>query len=222
MDADRMRECLPAYGRHLEGSDPAEASGRTQAAAGKIVSTVRSAAIAQRRNVIEEGTFRDTVRAAGYVRALHGEGYRIELRVLAVPFEESNLGTYQRYESQRHAGIDAARFVDDDYQEQAYDNLRQTVAQIERLVDRLTVHTRDGQLVHDTQHECERNAVDALDEYRQIRSSAQRSSLAQGWEEVATLAASREAATDWRARIDEHLIAAHLATQADRKVNDHY
>lgn len=92
VDADRLREYLPEHGQRDAEVDPAAVSARTQTAAAQVASIMRTTAIGQRRNVVEEGTFRDPKGAAAYIDALHREDYEVEMRVLAVPFEESRLG----------------------------------------------------------------------------------------------------------------------------------
>lgn len=43
--------------------------------------------------------------------------------------------------------------------------------------------------------------------------------LAQGWDEVATMAARREASADWQERIEQHQARAHFAMQADKSAS---
>jgi len=69
IDADRMREALPYYPA-LARQDPLNASARSQQDAGLCVQELRKLAIEEKRNVMEEGTFRSPDDAERFVRAL--------------------------------------------------------------------------------------------------------------------------------------------------------
>jgi len=148
IDADRMREALPYYPA-LARQDPLNASARSQQDAGMCVQELRKLAIEEKRNVMEEGTFRSPDDAERFVLALKEAGNRVELRILAVPPDQSLLGIYQRYEQQIEGGI-VPRNVKDQYHNDAVAGLMQTIVRIEGLVDRCTVYNREGHVLHDS------------------------------------------------------------------------
>jgi len=148
IDADRLREALPYYPA-LAQQDPLNASARSQHDAGLCVQELRKRAVEEKRNVMEEGTFRSPDNAERFVLALKDAGNRVELRILAVPPDQSLLGIYQRYEQQIAGGI-APRNVKDAYHDAAIAGLKQTIVRVEGLVDRCTVYHREGHVLHDS------------------------------------------------------------------------
>ncbi len=94
VDADRMRE-------RIRVGDSKPTSEQTQADAGRLVAVLRDQAIQGRRNIVEEGTFRDPDSTGKFVQALSERGYKVELFAVATSREESLLGIYQRHELQR-------------------------------------------------------------------------------------------------------------------------
>ncbi len=215
VDADRLRELAPEYGQGREGDDATAAAKQTQWAAQEAVQRVRSRAIKERRNMVEEGTFRDAKLAEQLTRGLHQHGYEVEVNVVAASLEESRLGTFQRYEDQHAAGAAKPRFVDEEYQRNAYAKLRDTVERIEDQADRITVVDRSGRALYDSDRDRDGSALKALDAARETRTSAQRVETARGWDEVAAMAAGRNAPAAWQSRIQAHHDEAHFAVQAD-------
>jgi predicted ABC-type ATPase len=87
VDADRMRERIP-----IGGSRPT--SEQTQPDAARLVTTLRWLAIEGRRNIVEEGTFRNHGVMAETIEKMHRQGYKVELLAVATSREESQLGIY--------------------------------------------------------------------------------------------------------------------------------
>ena len=89
VDADRMRERIPLGTARLPSSE-------TQADAGRLANALRLMAIEARRNIVEEGTFRNPQSVQRFVDRLQEQGYKVEMVVVATSREESLLGIYQR------------------------------------------------------------------------------------------------------------------------------
>ena len=84
VDADRMRERIPLGTARLPSSE-------TQADAGRLANALRLMAIEARRNIVEEGTFRNPQSVQRFVDRLQEQGYKVEMVVVATSREESLL-----------------------------------------------------------------------------------------------------------------------------------
>lgn len=156
VDADRMREQIP-----LGSTKPT--SEQTQADAGRLVAELRSLATLSKRNIIEEGTFRDAEGAEKFIKGRQAQGYKVELLAVATPREESLLGIYQRFEHQHQLGSENPRFVPEKYHDDTMRGFENTLAR-SASVDRVRVIDRAGQVLFDTQvqHNKQDNAIEAL------------------------------------------------------------
>ena len=156
VDADRMREQIP-----LGSTKPT--SEQTQADAGRLVAELRSLATLSKRNIIEEGTFRDAEGADKFIKGRQAQGYKVELLAVATPREESLLGIYQRFEHQHQLGSENPRFVPEKYHDDTMRGFENTLAR-SASIDRVRVIDRAGQVLFDTQaqHNKQANAIEAL------------------------------------------------------------
>lgn len=114
VDADRLRDEIPLP----RGSHPT--SEETQNDARRLVQILRTHAIDQRLNIIEEGTYRDANAVQKFVSDRNADGYKVEMMAVATPREESLLGVYQRYEMQHLIDAPNPRFVPEKYHDEAY------------------------------------------------------------------------------------------------------
>jgi len=212
IDADRLREMLPYYPR-LAQEDPLNASARSQQDASLCVQELRKMAIEEKRNIMEEGTFRSPDDAERFVSALKTAGNRVELRILAVPPEHSLLGIYQRYEEQLEGGI-IPRNVKDAYHNAAFVGLRKTIARVETMVDRCTVHNRDGNVLHDSLED-KGSILPVVEKVQNTISSQQKAVTASEWNWIYARVLNRNETGERRLVIEQHLINAHRTLRAD-------
>jgi predicted ABC-type ATPase len=212
VDADRLRERLPYY-PELAREDPLNAAARSQADAGLCVQELRQLAIAQRRNIIEEGTFRSPEGTEYFVDALKQRGYRVELRVLAVPPEQSRLGIYERYEQQLVGGI-VPRNVPDAYHDEAVAGLNKSIARVAGKVDRVSVHNRAGEVLFDSMKE-KGSPMPAIEQAQQNATPAQTAYAAAEWSWINERASQRNEQGARRDAIERHLVDAHEKLRAD-------
>lgn len=203
VDADRMRERIDT-----KGTKPS--SQETQADAGRLVGELRSYAIADRRNVIEEGTFRDNLAALAFVQARKDDGYRVELVAVATPAAESTLGIYQRHEQQHLSGSHNPRFVPQDYHDKAMQGFERSVALVAPLVDRSRVITRDGAVLYDSASRDNKHpsAVAALRAGQQL-TPERLTPVQNGWEIVRELAQARGADHAYMAAVYDNIRTTH-------------
>jgi len=212
IDADRLREALPYYPL-LAKQDPLNASARSQHDAGMCVQELRKLAVEEKRNVMEEGTFRSPDDAERFVLALKDAGNRVELRILAVPPDQSLLGIYQRYEQQMEGGI-VPRNVKDAYHDGAVAGLRQTIVRVEGLVDRCTVYNREGHVLHDNSRD-KGSCLPAVENAQNTTSHHQKAVNAAEWGWIYARTLSRNETGERVATMERHLVKAHATLRDD-------
>lgn len=210
VDADRMRERIPLGTARLPSSE-------TQADAGRLANALRLMAIEARRNIVEEGTFRNPQSVQRFVDRLQEQGYKVEMVVVATSREESLLGIYQRHERQHQVGNPNPRFVTEDYHDAAMQGFSATVSQLAHQLDRLRIINRGGQLLYDSQRQPRDDATMALQAAREIPAE-RRTMLADGWAAVAAAARERGANPQYLDAIGGHArrVAASAQLQGDR------
>jgi hypothetical protein len=97
---DDLRVYHPAN-EQLMREDDTIAAFYTGPDSGRWVEKAIAYAKEQRFNVIIEGTMRDSNVVAATMKGFRAAGYEIDARVLAVNFQLSEQGIYQRYENQK-------------------------------------------------------------------------------------------------------------------------
>jgi len=139
---DDLRVYHPAHER-LMREDDRIAAFYTGPDSGRWVEKAIAYAKDQHFNVIIEGTMRDSNMVVATMKGFREAGYQIDTRVLAVNFQLSEQGIYQRYENQK-ADRGGGRMTTPEAHQAAYDGLPVTVARIEaeKLADRLTIYRR--------------------------------------------------------------------------------
>ena len=200
VDADRMREQI-----YLGGTKPT--SQETQADAGKLANAVRDVATENKRNILEEGTFRNSEAAAKFIEDRKEKGYNVELIAVATPREESILGIYQRHELQHQAGSNNPRFVPIEYHDEALKGFDRTLATQAGSLDRVRVVERSGNVLFDSQAAQNRHAnpMEALHAGRQI-SDAKLYQLGNSWAKVNAAAEARGAGAEYLQGIQGHAL----------------
>lgn len=184
IDADRMRDRLPLNNQKF----PSEV---TQPDAAKLVGLLRTRTIAERRNFIEEGTFRDKEVAGKAVDTLKDNGYRVEMVAVATHSEQSLLGIYQRYEMQLAKGSEFPRLVPEDYHKIAFDGFTETIKTHADKFDRLRIVNREGNVLFDSAGGNNlKDAFTALTQGREMK-AADLEVLKNGWNKVGEMATER-------------------------------
>jgi hypothetical protein len=213
VDADRMRERIP-----IGTSKPT--SEKTQCDAGRLVASLRELAIQGRRNIVEEGTFRNADAAAKFIQGMQDKGYRVELVAVATSREESLLGIYQRHEQQHAAGADNPRMVPVAYHDEAMRGFDTTVAKNASLVDRVRVVNRAGETLFDStsQYNKQGNALEAMVAGRRLPDS-RAGEIAKAWGVVEDAAKARGADPAYLYDISRH--AVNVQALRDDRCHDH-
>lgn len=187
VSADVAREYLPNYSA-LAATDPANASRLTQDDAGRLAQLIGEEAIARRFNVVIDGTLRDPEAAEGSITQLRGAGYRTELHALAVSDQLSFARSADRYsEALGRGDIEAARWVDRAYHDNAFNGVAQSVRRLEfkGLVDQVTVYNRLGDVIHDAPARAgETPATNAFEAARQQLTGFERRQIAETFDRV--------------------------------------
>jgi hypothetical protein len=166
----------------------------------------------QRFNVIIEGTMRDSNVVAATMNVFRSAGYEIDARALAVNFQLSEQGIYQRYESQK-ASRGEGRMTTSEAHQAAYDGLPITLARIEaeKLADRLTIYRRGAVPIYENElrdgqwlHEPQAAAIVEAERTRPM-TPAEAEAYREGFDKLAALirAPGRNATPDEIARMDQ-------------------
>lgn len=198
VDADRMRERIPL------GADK-PTSEQTQADAGRLVGALRELATANKRNIIEEGTFRQPAGAERFIERMQGQGYQVEMLAVATPREESLLGIYQRFEHQHNAGTENPRFVPEVYHDDAMGGFANTLTTAAHSLDRIRVVDRAGQVLFDSRQQGNRqgSAIEALAEGRKLTDD-KLAAVTKSWSAVEHAAQQRGAPADYLEAVSGH------------------
>lgn len=125
VDADICREVHPQYA-HLARQDPRTAADRTHADAAAWATQLTRDAVQARRNLVIDQTSRDSQALGQLLDQLKANGYRTELRVMAVPYEVSLQRIHSRFETHLQSGA-LARFSSRQSHDHAWQGLADTV-----------------------------------------------------------------------------------------------
>ncbi|MDR0747404.1 MAG: zeta toxin family protein, partial [Helicobacteraceae bacterium] len=186
--------------------DSRPTSAETQKDAGTLANKLRALAIADRQNVVEEGTFRDSETLKERIEALRKLGYTIEILAIATPKEESRLGIFQRYETQHTAKVKNPRFVSVEFHDMAMEGFDKSLQKCQALVDRIRVINRSGEILFDSASPKNRqaSAYEAIAEGRKM-SSQKLAKTALSWQEVKKMAIERNAPQEYLKEIDAQI-----------------
>lgn len=187
VDADIMRTQIPAPDGVVYSSE------QTQKDAGALAIGVRNRAKENRRNIVEEGTFRNAAGISQFIRDRKSEGYGVEMLAVAAAPEESVAGIFKRYEDQYGEGSSQPRFVEEKYHNEAMAGFKDTLSQCEPSFDRVRVTNRAGDILYDSlnrQQNQHATAKDALSAYQEI-SPERLKQVAKAWDEIQIQAGSR-------------------------------
>lgn len=187
VDADIMRAVIPVP----EGV--VYSSAQTQSDAGGLAGAVRQKARENKRNIIEEGTFRNAPGISSFIESGKAAGYAVELLAVATAPEESIAGIFKRYEEQHAGGVSQPRFVDEGYHNEALMGFKNTLAQCENQFDRIRVTNRENEILYDSlnpQQNQHKSAKEALESFQNL-SPERLKEVAKSWDEIQTQAERR-------------------------------
>ena len=213
VDADRLRE-------RIRVGDSKPTSEETQADPGRLVAVLRGHATQGRRNIVEEGTFRNPGGMAKFIQGRHELGYKVELLAVATSREESLLGIYQRYEIQHAAGLSNPRYVSESYHDEAINGFDSTVARTETLLARARVVNRNGEVLYDSavQDNDQANPLDALNAGRKLTDS-NLFAITKAWGSIEAAAQQRNAPSSYLASVNSH--TQRLDGMQKQRIHDH-
>lgn len=198
VDIDELRTSHPGYAALQQGDDR-RAAGRVQDDAGRWGDELLEDARMGRRNIVLDGTLKSPDKAEALCRHFRAQGYRIELRAMATPAEESRLAIYRRYENMKAKGR-PGRWVPADVHDPAFNGVSASMRRLDAggLVDRIEVHGRpDGASTATREIYAgpagTGRAADAFDEERSRRRTAPEQARQQSeWQAVAELVTARD------------------------------
>lgn len=142
IDVDDLRGYHPDYAR-LQREDDMSAANHVQPDAGDWGDELTDNTLANRRNIIIDGTLKTPHKAVELCKKLKMMGYEVDLRAMAVPEEDSKMGIYARYEGARAKGK-PGRWVPEAVHDAAYEGVTRSVDAIETggHADRVSVYRR--------------------------------------------------------------------------------
>ncbi len=130
IDVDNLRENHPSYRSwqrdHATEKIAADLSHADASAWGK---SLFSSAIANRRNIMIDGTLGNPQNTEKQINMLKDAGYEVKVRALAVQPEVSHLGVLKRFEEGAQTG--APRWVPREVEASAYEGLPKTLQLVE-------------------------------------------------------------------------------------------
>lgn len=155
IDPDEIRPALPYMDTFLAkgGSDIPEFANKD---AGDIAYKVLQGLKGEQRNVLVDGTLRNTPRAQSMALDLKTTGFNVEFHGMAVYPDLSHARTYLRREQEiRRSSTGFGRAVDDDFHDTAVAGYTDTVKAFfdQKNVDRMVLYDRAGEVVTDVKLE---------------------------------------------------------------------
>lgn len=144
IDTDHLREYHPRY-RELAETDYTTAATKVQKDAARLTEDIRRTAIAEKRNIIVDGTLNNADRAERLLQKLKDNGYEIDVRAMAVHEPVSQRGVAARLEKGLANPDIIPRNVEPHIQADAFLGMPQAIERIEQigLADRIRVYGRD-------------------------------------------------------------------------------
>lgn len=148
VDADKLRPFHKDYFDLLRKDDKTAAN-LTHPDAGKWAGQLLVDAVAGRRNLIIDQTSKDPEAFQNLSKQLRDQGYRIELRAMAVSEQISQHRIRARYEEQKFV-MGFGRYSTKDNHDAAFRGVAETVGRVEKdkLVDSLKLYNLNHQLVY--------------------------------------------------------------------------
>jgi type VI secretion system secreted protein VgrG len=169
VDPDDCRALHPKYVQWAKENDKTAAA-RTHTDASRVADDLRDDAIAQRKNLVIDGTLKNPEKAAQLVADLKSKGYRVEVQTLAVDSQTSWKSVQDRYQQQK-AQQGFGRWVPGAVHDAAVKGMPTSVMAIEKqgLADSLKVVSRDGSTLHDSVPSSPKTPQQLNNDIRQIQ-----------------------------------------------------
>lgn len=151
VDADKIRNLHPHY-RYLAKTNDREAANLTHADAGAWSSKLVKDAQSLNKNLIIDQTSRDASALERLASTLKGNGYRVELHVMAVNPRISEQRIHYRYEIAKARG-DTARFSTKENHDVAVLGVGETVKAMEqmRALDKVALYDKDVHRIYENE-----------------------------------------------------------------------
>jgi Zeta toxin. len=221
IDPDEIRPVLPYMNQFIQqGGSKIPDIANTDA--GTVAWLMQKQAVKEHRNLLVDGTLRNTAQAVSTAKDLHDAGYRVEFHGMAVHPDLSHARTYLRREAEiADSDTGFGRAVDDSFHHKAVAGYTATVKAFYegQSVDRMVLYDHAGAIATDvslkdgqwkvegrSKMTATKNPVDVL---RKAHASADAVTLyatAVAWGEAAKLASSRKPAA-----ADADVLAQHQA-----------
>lgn len=149
INGDELRYYHPRY-RDIQKADERHFAELTDPHARRWTKQLFDSAIETHRNIVFEGTMRETGPIAETMQRLKAVGYYVTARVIAVNDHDSMAGIHRRYEEQK-AAKGFGRWSNVQAHNDAYEGMPMTVEHIEqnRLANRLQVYNRWGEVLYE-------------------------------------------------------------------------
>lgn len=147
---DDLRAFHPEYAPLLASNDKSAAF-YTDRDTGLWVEQAIKLTAVHRLNVVVEGTMRNSDKVLDTMQLFRSQGFDIDARILAVPYELSEQGILQRYEAQKLArGF--GRMTTIDAHRAAYDGVPKSADAIEmgKAADRIALYGRGAELLYES------------------------------------------------------------------------
>ncbi len=149
IDPDDLRDYHPRI-HEFRTTNPYTWSGRTQADAGQWADELRDAAVAGRKNFIFDTTLSHGPWSADLIKDLQAKGYDVEVRVVAAPKLESELGVDQRF-AKNFDKRGYGRHVPEGARDAIYDKVPASLDTIHAETNaRIRIFNREGHELYDS------------------------------------------------------------------------
>lgn len=144
IDVDELRWYHPRY-EPLQRANDRTAATQTHADVTEWGDALRRRCIAQKRNLVIDGTLKDPAKTLRMCAELREAGYETEVRVIGLPKQLSVQGIYRRYEGARARGR-PGRWVPENVHDAAHLGVPESVQALHErgAVDKITVYHRDA------------------------------------------------------------------------------
>jgi predicted ABC-type ATPase len=149
LDADLFRPKHPKYSQMVETA-PLKVFDLAREDVNEWLRQAGDFAIANKRNVIMDGTLRDKDHTVRLAETYRQAGYKIELNIVATHERNSHTSIFERYE-EGLASTRIGRFVEPDFHKAAYEALPKTIQHLEenKFVDKINICSRDNEILYE-------------------------------------------------------------------------
>ncbi|MGE6332883.1 zeta toxin family protein [Stenotrophomonas sp. NPDC077659] len=183
IDPDELRRYHPDIGE-LQNKHPYTWSTDSHPDASRWARELRDLAMAGKKNLILDTTLADGEKTANLIKDLQSKGYEVEVRAVASPKLESELGVEQRF-TQNIDSNGYGRYVPADVRDDAFRMLPTSLDKVHERADvQIRIFNREGKELYDS-HTSQKLPGAALQEARDARLNdlATTRRLRDGWQQ---------------------------------------